>query len=172
MLLTITWPMLCARTSCSAGGSATNASILPSTKSSIGPRDRLILAKHREGITQEVIGADLGVSPPPAEGRRAQADGDVDVSCAVDRSKPNRHALPAIRVDQGAAMDVADWLQNLGLEQYQVAFRENGVSVDTLPHLTVEDLRELGVAAVGHRRQLLVAIAKLRDDGLPVQAEE
>jgi SAM (Sterile alpha motif) domain-containing protein/adenylate/guanylate cyclase family protein len=69
-------------------------------------------------------------------------------------------------------MDVADWLQNLGLEQYQVAFRENGVSVDTLPHLTVEDLRELGVAAVGHRRQLLVAIAKLRDDGLPVQAEE
>ena len=60
-------------------------------------------------------------------------------------------------------MDVGGWLRNLGLEQYEAAFRENGVSADVLRHLTADDLKELGIAAVGHRRQLLVAIAALRD---------
>src|SRR3954469_12949809 len=60
-------------------------------------------------------------------------------------------------------MDVAAWLRALGLDQYEAAFRENGVNADILRHLTADDLKELGVAAVGHRRQLLVAIAELRD---------
>src|SRR3954454_19563169 len=58
-------------------------------------------------------------------------------------------------------MDVGDWLRSLGLEQYKAAFRENGVNADILRHLTADDLKELGVSAVGHRRQLLVAIAAL-----------
>jgi class 3 adenylate cyclase/predicted ATPase len=61
-------------------------------------------------------------------------------------------------------MDVADWLRALGLEQYEAAFRENGVRAEVLCHLTADDLKELGVVAVGHRRELLVAIAKLRDE--------
>ena len=61
-------------------------------------------------------------------------------------------------------VDVGEWLKGLGLEQYEAAFRENGVNPETLRHLTADDLKELGVAAVGHRRQLLVAIAKLRQD--------
>jgi class 3 adenylate cyclase/tetratricopeptide (TPR) repeat protein len=60
-------------------------------------------------------------------------------------------------------VDVASWLRNLGLERYEAAFRENGVSAEVLCLLTAEDLRELGVAAVGHRRQLLAAIAKLNE---------
>ena len=60
-------------------------------------------------------------------------------------------------------MDVASWLRNLGLERYEAAFRENDVSADVLHDLTAEDLEGLGVATIGHRRQLLVAIAKLRD---------
>ena len=61
-------------------------------------------------------------------------------------------------------MDVASWLRNLGLEQYEAAFRENGVSAEDLCHLTAEDLYELGVTAIGHRRRLLVAIAALRSE--------
>jgi hypothetical protein len=34
----------------------------------------------------------------------------------------------------------------------------------SLPSLTAEDLKELGVAALGHRRILLDAIAALRND--------
>ena len=61
-------------------------------------------------------------------------------------------------------MDVASWLRDLDLERYEATFRENDVRPEVLGHLTADDLKELGVAAVGHRRQLLVAIAKLRDD--------
>jgi class 3 adenylate cyclase len=66
-------------------------------------------------------------------------------------------------------MDVADWLRMIGLEQYEATFRENAVSVEVLPHLTAEDLKELGIVAVGHRRELLVAIAALAA-GSPVQS--
>jgi SAM domain (Sterile alpha motif) len=59
-------------------------------------------------------------------------------------------------------MDVVVWLWSLGREQYEAAFRENAVDETVLPKLTAEDLRDLGVTAVGHRRKLLEAIAELR----------
>ena len=59
-------------------------------------------------------------------------------------------------------MDVGEWLRHLGLGQYEAAFCENEVDADVLHQLTAEDLKELGVAAVGHRRRLLAAIAKLQ----------
>jgi class 3 adenylate cyclase/predicted ATPase len=58
-------------------------------------------------------------------------------------------------------MDVADWLRKLGLEQYEPAFRENEIDERVLPSLTAEDLKDLGVNLVGHRRRLLDAIAAL-----------
>jgi class 3 adenylate cyclase/predicted ATPase len=56
-------------------------------------------------------------------------------------------------------MNVAEWLRGLGLEQYAPAFRDNHVDGEVLRRLTAEDLRELGVASIGHRRRLLDAIA-------------
>ena len=58
--------------------------------------------------------------------------------------------------------DVGAWLQGLGLGQYEAAFRENRVDTSLLPDLTAEDLKEMGVTAVGHRRKLLAAAAALR----------
>ena len=58
-------------------------------------------------------------------------------------------------------MDVGNWLRSLGLSQYETAFRENEIDGDILPNLTAEDLKELGVVALGHRRKLLTAIAEL-----------
>jgi class 3 adenylate cyclase/tetratricopeptide (TPR) repeat protein len=58
-------------------------------------------------------------------------------------------------------VDVAQWLRSLGLAQYEQAFRDNAVDADILPRLTGEDLKELGVHAVGHRRKLLDAISHL-----------
>src|ERR1700677_2807080 len=69
----------------------------------------------------------------------------------------------SITEPEDAAVDVGSWLRNLGLEQHEAAFRENGVSAEVLRHLTADDLKELGVAAVGNRRQLLVAIAEMRE---------
>jgi class 3 adenylate cyclase len=61
-------------------------------------------------------------------------------------------------------MDIKDWLWSLGLERYEAAFRENEIDDTILPRLTAEDLKELGVGSVGHRRKLLDAIAALRSD--------
>src|SRR5262245_57112819 len=61
-------------------------------------------------------------------------------------------------------MDVGSWLRGLGLERYEAAFRENEIDGTVLPTLTADDLRDLGVGFVGHRRKLLNAIAALRAD--------
>jgi class 3 adenylate cyclase/predicted ATPase len=57
--------------------------------------------------------------------------------------------------------EITDWLQKLGLGQYAQRFAGNDISFGILPHLTDQDLKELGVASLGHRRQLLSAIAGL-----------
>ena len=58
-------------------------------------------------------------------------------------------------------MDVGDWLRRLGLGQYEAAFRENAIDGKVLPKLTAEDMKDLGVAIVGHRRMMLSAIEAL-----------
>ncbi|WP_368506936.1 adenylate/guanylate cyclase domain-containing protein [Bradyrhizobium lupini] len=59
-------------------------------------------------------------------------------------------------------MEMRGWLRRLGLEQYEAAFRQNEIDETVLPTLTAEDLKDLGVELVGHRRKLLDAIASLR----------
>jgi hypothetical protein len=57
-------------------------------------------------------------------------------------------------------MDVAVWLRTLGLERYEAAFRENEISERVLPSLTQEDLKEIGVGPVGHRRSYRCAASR------------
>jgi hypothetical protein len=66
------------------------------------------------------------------------------------------------RLSRGAAAmpQVADWLEKLGLGQYAQRFAESDISFSVLPDLTDQDLKEIGVS-LGHRRQLLRAIAEL-----------
>ena len=64
-------------------------------------------------------------------------------------------------------MDIAVWLRDLGLERYELAFRENEIDWEALPKLTAEDLKDLGVVLGSHRRKLLAAIAALQGDAPP-----
>jgi class 3 adenylate cyclase/predicted ATPase len=64
-------------------------------------------------------------------------------------------------------VDIADWLRGLGLAKYAPAFDENAIDWDVLPGLTTDDLKEIGVAALGDRRRLLAAIAALGEGALP-----
>src|SRR6202007_78706 len=63
-------------------------------------------------------------------------------------------------------MDIVVCLRSLGLGQYEAAFRDNEIDETVLPNLTAEDLKELGVTALGHRRKLLDAIAAVRNEAL------
>ena len=64
----------------------------------------------------------------------------------------------------GAGYGHRGWLRSLGLGKYEAAFRENEIDETVLTDLTAEDLKELGVTALGHRRKLLDAIAALRGE--------
>jgi class 3 adenylate cyclase len=58
-------------------------------------------------------------------------------------------------------MNIDEWLRSLGLERYAPAFRDNEITSDLLPSLTSDDLKELGVSLIGHRRRLLDAAKAL-----------
>jgi class 3 adenylate cyclase len=62
---------------------------------------------------------------------------------------------------------IADWLEKLGLSEYADRFADNKIDVSVLPHLTDEDLKEIGVP-LGHRRKIFAAI---NQDAAPVYIE-
>ncbi|MCZ6860794.1 MAG: AAA family ATPase [Alphaproteobacteria bacterium] len=57
--------------------------------------------------------------------------------------------------------DIGEWLEQLGLGEYTDMFAENKVDAEVLPSLTNDDLKDIGVHAVGDRRKLQNAIASL-----------
>jgi class 3 adenylate cyclase len=59
-------------------------------------------------------------------------------------------------------VDIAAWLRDLKLEQYERVFLDNAIDTDTLPELSEADFEKLGVL-LGHRKRLLKAIAALRE---------
>ena len=69
-------------------------------------------------------------------------------------------------------MDLGGWLLSLGLEQYEAAFRDNAIDEALLPTLTAQDLKDLGIVSVGHRRKLLNAIAALPANSLAAPLKE
>jgi class 3 adenylate cyclase/pimeloyl-ACP methyl ester carboxylesterase len=63
-------------------------------------------------------------------------------------------------------MDVEAWLRGLGLERYERAFRDNDIDAGLLRSLIGDDLQQIGITSLGHRKRLLAAIASL-----PLQAD-
>ena len=57
--------------------------------------------------------------------------------------------------------DIDNWLEGLGLGKYVTAFADNEIAPAALPHLTDDDLKDIGVA-LGARRIILAAIAEFR----------
>ncbi len=71
-------------------------------------------------------------------------------------------------------MDVAAWLRNAGLSQYEALFRERGIDDQGLSDLTDADLDKLGIPP-GDRRRLLEAIprgSRLEDMALAAQRRQ
>src|SRR6516225_1331555 len=56
---------------------------------------------------------------------------------------------------------IADWLEKLGMSEYAQRFADNDIDFSILGDLTDQDLKDLGVASLGHRRKILRAIAEL-----------
>ncbi len=58
--------------------------------------------------------------------------------------------------------EIRRWLAELGLEAYADPFEQNDIDLDLACDLQDEDLKELGVASLGHRKRLLRGIVALK----------
>ncbi len=61
------------------------------------------------------------------------------------------------------ANDIRQWLEDLGLGDYVKSFAENHVEFELLPRLSNDDVKDLGIISIGHRRKLFDAIARIAD---------
>ena len=62
-----------------------------------------------------------------------------------------------------ATKEISDWLEKLGMSEYGECFAQNKIDLSVLPHLTDQDLKDIGVP-LGHRRKMLAAIRGLPDE--------
>jgi hypothetical protein len=93
--------------------------------------------------------------------RRSKAGGKSAKAQPSESLKLKPDTVPKAAAGRSSAMQqTADWLERLGLGQHAQRFAENDISFSVLPDLTDQDLKEIGVS-LGHRRQLLRAIAEL-----------
>src|SRR5579863_5359019 len=59
-------------------------------------------------------------------------------------------------------MDIAEWLKGLGLSQYAESFSAEGIDLSVIGSLSDQDLKDLGVALMGHRRKVMAAAAQIK----------
>uniref|UniRef100_A0A5B7ACN0 SAM domain-containing protein n=1 Tax=Davidia involucrata TaxID=16924 RepID=A0A5B7ACN0_DAVIN len=67
-----------------------------------------------------------------------------------------------INVSHSSVNSVRRWLEELGFGKYAGVFEMHEVDEEALPLLTFEDLKDMGVLAVGPRRKLYTAIQQLK----------
>jgi hypothetical protein len=110
----------------------------------------------------------------PAQRKRSQrTTGGVQINAASrahtgqnqSHNQNQNHVPPArpphARLAEGAST-VKEWLHALGLDKYAPFFDMNEIDMEVLPTLTLDDLRDVPVKAVGPRRKMLNAIEVLR----------
>ncbi|KAL6193435.1 hypothetical protein ACLB2K_034519 [Fragaria x ananassa] len=68
----------------------------------------------------------------------------------------------AVEMPESNWSGVRTWLIELGLSRYTPVFEIHEVDDEVLPMLTLEDLKDMGINAVGSRRKMYSAIQKLR----------
>jgi len=57
--------------------------------------------------------------------------------------------------------EVVNWLDSIGLGPYKSSFLENEITGTVLVNLTVDDISEMGIKKIGHRKKLELEIQKL-----------
>ena len=63
--------------------------------------------------------------------------------------------------------NLSEWLEKIGVGQYASNFTDNDIDTDLLAQLTDNDLKEIGISSLGHRKMILVAIETL----IPAETE-
>ena len=100
-------------------------------------------------------------------------DDENDINFDDDVEEEEQKETTRVRVSDGAPSSdnglglemerngVRVWLNQLGLGRYAHVFELHEVDDEVLPLLTLEDLKDMGINAVGSRRKMFCSIQKL-----------
>lgn len=87
-------------------------------------------------------------------------------------SRDSRISPTGLVVDWSAEQ-VADYISDLGLEQYADTFVDEGITGDVLAALQHAELKEMGVASVGHRLTILKAVYEVKvKQNVPIEPDD
>jgi class 3 adenylate cyclase len=89
--------------------------------------------------------------------------GDIFDKLCHRRGQKLRHDGTSV----AAMQQIADWLKELGVPEYTERFVKNHIDLSIFRELTDQDLKDLGVESLGHRRRMLIAIRELGGPGPP-----
>ncbi|KAL5795353.1 hypothetical protein ACOSQ2_000173 [Xanthoceras sorbifolium] len=92
--------------------------------------------------------------------RRGSFRGNRDHNDGMELSGPSDNDVRDWN-RSGSEDGVRIWLNSLGLGRYAPVFEIHEVDDEVLPMLTLEDLKDMGINAVGSRRKMYCAIQKL-----------
>ena len=128
----------------------------------------------RQAASRVTASRDLASRDIASRDTAIRDSGDRDASRDIAGEPSGRFQTPAAAANGTTTMitpnssqrgllsaGVSGWLQDLGLGKYSELFELNEVDTEVLPLLTFEDLREMGVDAVGARRKMFTAIQEL-----------
>ena len=127
--------------------------------------DRAVIPDRRERHLIRAASLQLSCSTPARRARTAPSRAKLDFVRSLGNRRPGQVVSP--EGSCGGRRQAPSWTSEVGCgalasNSMRHAFRENEIDDTVLPSLTAEDLKDLGVGIVGHRRKLLDAIAALR----------
>ncbi|KAF8005767.1 hypothetical protein BT93_K0140 [Corymbia citriodora subsp. variegata] len=102
---------------------------------------------------------DLSGRETSTTGKGGAVDGNVSLDAGHGHGANDSEAG-----QDGGLSSVTEWLEELGFGKYAGMFEMHEVDEEALPLLTIQDLKEMGVGAVGPRRKLYSAIKRLAGD--------
>ncbi|PWA61225.1 Sterile alpha motif domain-containing protein [Artemisia annua] len=164
-------------------GSVDNQGSVMSKRTSVKDVSEPILKKRKGKGSADNQGSVMSkrtflsdASDPISKKRKGQGSVDNQGSVMSKRTFVTDMSEPAFKKQKGAnsvenneiisesvgVNSVGRWLEDVGFGRYAGVFEMHEVDEEALPLLTLDDLKEMGVLAVGARRKLYAAICGLK----------
>ncbi|XP_077227776.1 uncharacterized protein LOC143860833 [Tasmannia lanceolata] len=122
--------------------------------------ENIAMENEREGMARRMVRARVSESRDHDQ-VELDAPSDMDArdwKCGMSEERNGLSDRQLRSLEDGVRM----WLNGLGLGRYESVFELHEVDEEVLPLLTLEDLKDMGINAVGSRRKMYSAIQKLR----------
>ncbi|XP_057870387.2 uncharacterized protein LOC131077038 [Cryptomeria japonica] len=119
-------------------------------------------SKDHQALTMEYMDGN-GLEMPSDTDTRSKQDANEFLMREM-KHEQEKESVPVGRKHCSLLQDggVRAWLNSLGLGRYTQLFEMHEVDSEALPLLTLDDLRDMGINAVGSRRKIYNAIQKLQ----------